>query len=164
MLLIAVKAAVAAGGSPTIIVTKVDRLGRDTVDVSQTFSLFESLGARIVFLDSFTARLEMTSGGVKCSSGSNNGRVAGLLRHQQAEELSRAGNGVRIGTGGVGDVGVGAGDRRGGLQDKGRIIPAQDHGFAKFLAVQRNRDGELEHRAATIGAAVRRRPIQSVAR
>ena len=51
MLLIAVKAAVAAGGSPTIIVTKVDRLGRDTVDVSQTVTLFESLGARIVFLD-----------------------------------------------------------------------------------------------------------------
>ena len=35
----------------TLIVTKVDRLGRDTVDVSQTVSLFESLGARIVFLD-----------------------------------------------------------------------------------------------------------------
>ena len=51
LLLIAVKAAVAAGGSPTIIVTKVDRLGRDTVDVSQTVTLFESLGARIVFLD-----------------------------------------------------------------------------------------------------------------
>ena len=50
-LLAAVKAAIAAGGSPTIIVTKVDRLGRDTVDVSQTVSLFESLGARIVFLD-----------------------------------------------------------------------------------------------------------------
>jgi hypothetical protein len=29
----------------------VDRLGRDTVDVSQTVTLFESLGARIVFLD-----------------------------------------------------------------------------------------------------------------
>ena len=51
LLLIAVKAALAAGGSPTIIVTKVDRLGRDTVDVSQTVTLFESLGARIVFLD-----------------------------------------------------------------------------------------------------------------
>ena len=35
----------------TLVVTKVDRLGRDTVDVSQTVSLFESLGARIVFLD-----------------------------------------------------------------------------------------------------------------
>jgi len=51
LLLAAVKAAIATGGSPTIIVTKVDRLGRDTVDVSQTVSLFESLGARIVFLD-----------------------------------------------------------------------------------------------------------------
>ncbi len=51
LLLIAVKAAVAAGGSPTIIVTKVDRLGRDTVDVSQTVSLLENMGARIVFLD-----------------------------------------------------------------------------------------------------------------
>jgi DNA invertase Pin-like site-specific DNA recombinase len=45
LLLTAVKAAIAAGGSPTIIVTKVDRLGRDTVDASQTVSLFESLGA-----------------------------------------------------------------------------------------------------------------------
>ena len=46
-----VHAAIAAGESPTIIVTKVDRLGRDTVDVSQTVTLFENLGARIVFLD-----------------------------------------------------------------------------------------------------------------
>ena len=29
----------------------MDRLGRDTVDVSRTVSLFESLGARMVFLD-----------------------------------------------------------------------------------------------------------------
>ena len=50
-LLARVHAALAAGVSPTIIVTKVDRLGRDTVDVSQTVSLFESMGARIVFLD-----------------------------------------------------------------------------------------------------------------
>ena len=51
LLLAAVKAAIAAGACPTIIITKVDRLGRDTVDVSQTVTLFESLGARIVFLD-----------------------------------------------------------------------------------------------------------------
>ncbi len=37
--------------APRIIVTKVDRLGRDTVDVSQTVSLLENMGARIVFLD-----------------------------------------------------------------------------------------------------------------
>jgi putative DNA-invertase from lambdoid prophage Rac len=42
---------VAQGASPTVIVTKVDRLGRDTVDVSQTVTLFEKIGARIVFLD-----------------------------------------------------------------------------------------------------------------
>jgi DNA invertase Pin-like site-specific DNA recombinase len=46
-----IQQAVAAGASPTIIVTKVDRLGRDTVDVSQTVTLFEQLGARVVFLD-----------------------------------------------------------------------------------------------------------------
>ena len=46
-----VRQALAAGESPTIIVTKVDRLGRDTVDVSQTVTLFETLGARVVFLD-----------------------------------------------------------------------------------------------------------------
>ena len=46
-----VRQALANGESPTIIVTKVDRLGRDTVDVSQTVTLFETLGARVVFLD-----------------------------------------------------------------------------------------------------------------
>ena len=50
-LLAAVRAALLNGSSVTLVVTKVDRLGRDTVDVSQTVSLFESLGARIVFLD-----------------------------------------------------------------------------------------------------------------
>ena len=49
--LAAVRAALLNGSSVTLVVTKVDRLGRDTVDVSQTVSLFESLGARIVFLD-----------------------------------------------------------------------------------------------------------------
>jgi DNA invertase Pin-like site-specific DNA recombinase len=62
LLLIAVKAALAAGGSPTIIVAKVHRLSRDTVDVSQTVSLFESLGARIVFLDINVDRHPMTCG------------------------------------------------------------------------------------------------------
>jgi DNA invertase Pin-like site-specific DNA recombinase len=46
-----IQQAVTAGQSPTIIVSKVDRLGRDTVDVSQTVTLFEQLGARVVFLD-----------------------------------------------------------------------------------------------------------------
>jgi hypothetical protein len=46
-LLARVRDALAAGLSPTIIVTKVDRLGRDTVDVSQTVTLFESLGLRL---------------------------------------------------------------------------------------------------------------------
>jgi DNA invertase Pin-like site-specific DNA recombinase len=50
-LLARIQAAVAQGASPTIICTKVDRLGRDTVDVSQTVTLFAQLGARIVFLD-----------------------------------------------------------------------------------------------------------------
>ena len=50
-LLAAVRAALLNGSSVTLVVTKVDRLGRDTVDVSQTVTLFESLGARIVFLD-----------------------------------------------------------------------------------------------------------------
>jgi putative DNA-invertase from lambdoid prophage Rac len=46
-----VRQALADGESSTIIVTKVDRLGRDTVDVSQTVTLFETLGARVLFLD-----------------------------------------------------------------------------------------------------------------
>ena len=50
-LLAAVRAALLNGSSVTLVVTKVDRLGRDTVDVSQTVTLFENLGARIVFLD-----------------------------------------------------------------------------------------------------------------
>jgi putative DNA-invertase from lambdoid prophage Rac len=50
-LLAAVRAALLTGSSVTLVVTKVDRLGRDTVDVSQTVSLLENMGARIVFLD-----------------------------------------------------------------------------------------------------------------
>src|SRR5208282_3467733 len=50
-LLAAVRAALLNGSSVTLVVTKVDRLGRDTVDVSQTVSLLENMGARIVFLD-----------------------------------------------------------------------------------------------------------------
>lgn len=41
----------AQGFSPTVIVTKVDRLGRDTVDVSQTATLFDQMGVRLVLLD-----------------------------------------------------------------------------------------------------------------
>jgi DNA invertase Pin-like site-specific DNA recombinase len=37
--------------STTLIVPKVDRLGRDTIDVSTTVKLLESLGARVMFLD-----------------------------------------------------------------------------------------------------------------
>ena len=50
-LIAAVRAAGAAGKAVTIIVTKVDRLGRDTVDVSNTASLFDSLRARLILLD-----------------------------------------------------------------------------------------------------------------
>jgi len=50
-LIVRLQEVVAAGYRPTIICTKVDRLGRDTVDVSQTVTLFEQLGARTVFLD-----------------------------------------------------------------------------------------------------------------
>jgi len=39
------------GRKTTLIVPKVDRLGRDTVDVSQTVTLLHSLKARILFLD-----------------------------------------------------------------------------------------------------------------
>ena len=38
-------------GQCTILVNKVDRLGRDSVDVNQTVRLLDSLGARVVFLD-----------------------------------------------------------------------------------------------------------------
>lgn len=40
-----------AGHKVCIIVPKVDRLGRDTVDISQTARRFEQLDVRIVFLD-----------------------------------------------------------------------------------------------------------------
>jgi len=41
----------AAGLSVTLVVTKVDRLGRDVIDIAQTVRRFESLGVRIIFLD-----------------------------------------------------------------------------------------------------------------
>ena len=42
----------ALNGAPcTIIVPKVDRLGRDSVDVNQNVRLLDSMGARVVFLD-----------------------------------------------------------------------------------------------------------------
>ncbi|HEX3800205.1 MAG TPA: recombinase family protein [Verrucomicrobiae bacterium] len=43
--------ALAANRSVTMIIPKVDRLGRDTIDVSQTVKLFHSLKVRMVFLD-----------------------------------------------------------------------------------------------------------------
>jgi putative DNA-invertase from lambdoid prophage Rac len=39
------------GTETVVIIPKVDRLGRDTVDVSQSAKLLESLGARLIFLD-----------------------------------------------------------------------------------------------------------------
>ncbi len=50
-LLGAARAAIASGREATIIVPKVDRLGRDTVDVSNTARLFEQIGARLLLLD-----------------------------------------------------------------------------------------------------------------
>jgi DNA invertase Pin-like site-specific DNA recombinase len=41
----------AAGVNVTIITTKLDRLGRDAIDVNQTVRTFEEIGARIIFLD-----------------------------------------------------------------------------------------------------------------
>ncbi len=46
-----VKDAAAAGQTVTIVVPKVDRLGRGVVDIDQTVTLFEKLGARMLFLD-----------------------------------------------------------------------------------------------------------------
>jgi DNA invertase Pin-like site-specific DNA recombinase len=42
---------IAAGIQVTILVTKVDRLGRDVIDINQTVRLFERMGARVIFLD-----------------------------------------------------------------------------------------------------------------
>ena len=43
--------AVAAGTQVTLIVPKVDRLGRNVIDINQTVRVFEQLGVRIIFLD-----------------------------------------------------------------------------------------------------------------
>lgn len=43
--------AIASGYSVSIIVPKVDRLGRDVIDINQTVRRFEQLGVRILFLD-----------------------------------------------------------------------------------------------------------------
>jgi DNA invertase Pin-like site-specific DNA recombinase len=40
-----------AGVSATIIIPKVDRMGRDVIDVDTTVQMLEKLGARMVFLD-----------------------------------------------------------------------------------------------------------------
>jgi DNA invertase Pin-like site-specific DNA recombinase len=45
------QARLAAGDAVTVLVPKVDRLGRDTVDVSNTARLSEELGIRLVLLD-----------------------------------------------------------------------------------------------------------------
>lgn len=50
-LLARAREAVAAGVGVTLIVPKVDRLGRDVVDINQTVRIFEQLGVRIIFLD-----------------------------------------------------------------------------------------------------------------
>jgi DNA invertase Pin-like site-specific DNA recombinase len=41
----------AAGVEVTVIVPKVDRLGRDAIDVNQTVRLFDQMGVRLIFLD-----------------------------------------------------------------------------------------------------------------
>ena len=43
--------AIQSGLAVTIIVPKVDRLGRDVIDINQTVRRFEQLGVRILFLD-----------------------------------------------------------------------------------------------------------------
>lgn len=43
--------ATAQGHAVTVIVPKVDRLARDTVDVSNTARLFEQMGVRLILLD-----------------------------------------------------------------------------------------------------------------
>jgi DNA invertase Pin-like site-specific DNA recombinase len=50
-LLARIQADLAEGCAPTICCAKVDRLGRDTVDVSNTATLFDQLGIRLVLLD-----------------------------------------------------------------------------------------------------------------
>src|SRR5580698_1481927 len=43
--------AITAGAQVTLIVPKVDRLGRDVIDINQTVRSLEQLGVRILFLD-----------------------------------------------------------------------------------------------------------------
>jgi putative DNA-invertase from lambdoid prophage Rac len=50
-LLTRVQEAIQSGLAVTIIVPKVDRLGRDVIDINQTVRRFERLGVRILFLD-----------------------------------------------------------------------------------------------------------------
>ncbi len=50
-LLARTREAIQSGHSVTIIVPKVDRLGRDVIDINQTVRRFEQLGVRILFLD-----------------------------------------------------------------------------------------------------------------
>src|SRR5258707_1296843 len=46
-----IRVAQAEGQSVTLIVPKVDRLGRDSIDVNQTVRALDNLGVRVVFLD-----------------------------------------------------------------------------------------------------------------
>jgi len=50
-LLLRTRQAIESGHTVTIIVPKVDRLGRDVIDINQTVRSFEQLGVRILFLD-----------------------------------------------------------------------------------------------------------------
>ena len=50
-LLVRTHEAIQSGLTVTVIVPKVDRLGRDVIDINQTVRLFEQMGARILFLD-----------------------------------------------------------------------------------------------------------------
>ena len=46
-------------GGDTLIVTKLDRIGRDSIDVQQTVSIFENLGMRLIVLQ--LGNLDLTS-------------------------------------------------------------------------------------------------------
>ena len=50
-LLARTREAIQSGLTVSIIVPKVDRLGRDVIDINQTVRLFEQMGVRILFLD-----------------------------------------------------------------------------------------------------------------
>jgi len=46
----------------TLILTKLDRIGRDSIDVQQTVSIFEKLGMRLIVLQLGTFDLTSSAG------------------------------------------------------------------------------------------------------